>query len=103
MCASSGKPKIGQDEAREIHARTQRLLDSQRTQAAHEARAEEEARNKYRKKYAQRCEKAKDRLKRMNGPFVYVDDDGSRRDATAEEVIADQKKTRKWIDEHCDF
>lgn len=96
-------PKIGQDDARDIHARTQRLLESQRAQARQEAQAEENARKKHRERFAGPCQDAEERLKLMNGPFVYIDEDGTRRSARAEEVEADKKKTLEWIDEHCDF
>ncbi len=96
-------PMIGQDEAQDIHARTQRLLESQQAQARHKAQVEEKKREEHRKRFSKRCEEAEERLERMNRPFVYVDEDGTRRDASAAEVIADQRKTQKWIEEHCDF
>ena len=96
-------PKIGQEDARDIHARTQRLLESQRTQAREKAQAEEAARRQHQERFAKPCAEAQDRLKMLKGPFEYIEEDGSRRGATADEVAADQKKTRKWIDEHCDF
>ncbi len=96
-------PKIGQDDARDIHARTQRLLESQQAQARQKAQAEENARKEYRKRFAEPCKAAEKRLEQMNGPFVYVDEDGTHRNASIEEVAADQQKTRKWIDQHCDF
>jgi len=96
-------PKIGQDDALDIHARTQRLLQSQQTQARHKALAEKNARDEYRERFAQPCKEAEKRLAQMRGPFVYVNEDGTHRNANAEEVVADQKKTQKWIDEHCDF
>ncbi len=96
-------PKIGQDEAQAIHARTQRLLESQRTQAREKAQAEEEARRQHQERFAKPCQEAQDRLQMLKGPFEYIEEDGSRRGALPDEVAADQKKTRKWIDEHCDF
>ncbi|MEQ3725072.1 DUF4124 domain-containing protein [Alcanivorax sp.] len=96
-------PKIGQDEAQAIHARTQRLLESQRTQVREKAQAEEEARRRHQERFAKPCQEAQDRLQMLKGPFEYIEEDGSRRGALPDEVAADQRKTQKWIEEHCDF
>ncbi len=92
-------PRIGQGDAvHDIHQRTLRLRESE--QAQH---AEQQAQNAERQKaIGQACDKARERMKRLNRPFVYVDDDGSRRDASAEQVREDIAKTQEWIDDNCD-
>lgn len=91
--------KIGQgDSVHDIHQRTLRLRESEQAD-----KAEQQARQAQQQKaLAEACKKAKDRLRRLNRPFVYVDEDGTRRDASADQVRADIAKTQKWIDENCE-
>ncbi|MGB2248979.1 MAG: DUF4124 domain-containing protein [Alcanivorax sediminis] len=91
--------KIGQgDSVHDIHQRTLRLRESEQAD-----KAEQQARQAQQQKaVAEACKKAKDRLRRLNRPFVYVDEDGTRRDASADQVRADIAKTQKWIDENCE-
>ncbi len=91
--------KIGQgDSVHDIHQRTLRLRESEQAD-----KAEQQARQAQQQKaVAEACKKAKDRLRRLNRPFVYVDEDGTRRDASADQVRADIAKTQKWIDDNCE-
>jgi len=91
--------KIGQgDSVHDIHQRTLRLRESEQAD-----KAEQQARQAQQQKtVAKACEKAHDRLRRLNRPFVYVDEDGTRRDASADQVRADIAKTQKWIDDNCE-
>ncbi len=89
---------LGQgDSVNEIHQRTLRLRDVEQT----ERNAEKEAEDKERAAMAGACKEANDRLKRLNSRFVYVNDDGTERSASAQEVSEDIDNTKKWIKEHC--
>ena len=90
--------KIGQgDSVHDIHQRTLRLRESEQ---AHQA--EEQAKlAKQQKAMSKACQQARDRLQRLHRPFVYIDEDGTQRDASADQVRADIAKTQKWIDENC--
>ncbi len=98
-----GPAKLGQDEnVQQIHQRLQRLRESEQTrqkQEQQQARQEEQARRRH---MVPMCKKARERIKALNRPFVYVDDDGSRRDSLREEAEADIAQTQQWIDENCD-
>lgn len=91
--------KLGQgDSVNEIHQRTLRLRDVE--QAERKAREVEE--QKDRAAMAGAGRKARDRFKQLHRRFVYVDDDGTERSASAEEVQDDIARTEKWIKEHCE-
>lgn len=91
--------KLGQgDSVHDIHQRTLRLRESEQAE-----KAEEQAKMaRQQEAVAKACRQARDRLRRLNRPFVYIDEDGTQRDASADQVRADIAKTRKWIDENCD-
>ena len=95
--------KLGQDEnVQQIHQRLQRLHESEQArqeQQQEQARREEEARRKH---LAPLCQQARERMRILNRPFVYVDEQGNQRDSLPEEAEADKVKTQQWIDEHCD-
>lgn len=91
-------PKLGQGErVREINQRTQRLRESE------QARQQEQATREKKKQDAQarKCREARTELKRLQGRFVYRDDDGNVTHPTMDKVKADQDKVRQWIQQHC--
>ncbi|WP_237440503.1 DUF4124 domain-containing protein [Alcanivorax sp. DP30] len=98
-----GPDKLGQDEnVQQIHQRLQRLRESEQTrqkQEQEQARREEEARRKH---LAPLCQQARERMRILDRPFVYVDEEGNQRDSLPAEAKADRAKTQQWIDEHCD-
>ena len=98
-----GPAKLGQDEnVEQIHKRLQRLRDSEQARQEQEqaqAHREEQAR---RRQLVPMCKKARERIKALNRPFVYVDDDGTQRNSLPEEAEADIARTQQWIDENCD-
>jgi len=91
-------PKIGQGErVREINQRTLRLRESE------QARAQEQAAREQKQQDAQdkKCRNARAKLKRLQGRFVYRDDDGNVTHPTMDKVKADQDDVRQWIQQHC--
>ena len=98
-----GPAKLGQDDnVRDIHQRTLRLLESERAKRQEEEALAKKKREARRKKMVPLCEKARERIKMLNGPFVYVDEDGTRRDSLREEALADIAETQQWIEDNCD-
>lgn len=98
-----GPAKLGQDSnVRDIHQRTLRLLESERTQREEEEALADKQRQKRDQTLAPLCQQARERIKKLNGPFIYIDEDGSQRDSLREEALADIAKTKKWIAENCD-
>ena len=92
--------KIGQDErVKEIHERTLRLRQSEKAKEEEKAAA----RRKHQEAMKKPCDQAKERLKRLKRPFVYVDEAGNRTSASADQVKADIEKTEKWIEQNCTF
>ncbi|MDX1804226.1 MAG: DUF4124 domain-containing protein [Alcanivorax sp.] len=91
--------KIGQgQEVKQIQQRLDRLRESEKLKAQHEAQKKRmDAQHLH-----QPCEKARKRLRTLKRPFVYVDKEGNRRGASADEVRADITRTEKWIRENCD-
>lgn len=95
--------KLGQDErVRDIHERTLRLRESEQAEERERlARAKAEREHRLRQIEPQ-CREARQRLRRLHRPFVYVDDEGNQRGATASEVLADIAETQEWIQENCE-
>lgn len=90
--------KIGQDErVKEIHQRALRLRQSEQVEKEEQAALEEKQQNTV----ARQCEEARERLKRLQGRFVYRDDDGNVTHPTVDKVKADQDEIRQWIQQHC--
>lgn len=91
-------PKIGQGErVREIHQRTLRLRQSVQAEQKEQAALEK----KQQDTIARQCKKARARLKRLQGRFVYRDDDGNVTHPTLDKVKADQDEVRQWIQQNC--
>ncbi len=94
--------KLGQDEnVHDIHQRTLRLRESEQfkeREKQEKAKAERERRLAALEK---NCREARDRLKKLQRPFVYFDDEGNEWDVPMSEVRADIAKTQKWLEENC--
>lgn len=90
--------RIGQgDSVNDIHQRTLRLRESEQAE-----KAEQKAREARQQQHlARACHKARDRLRRLQRSFVYMDEDGNRRSASTDEVREDIAKTQTWIDDNC--
>ena len=91
-------PKIGQGErVREINQRTLRLRESE------QAREQEKAARVQKQQDAKdkKCRDSKAKLKRLQGRFVYRDEDGNVTHPTMDKVKADQDEVRQWIQQHC--
>ena len=91
--------QIGQGkDVQQIQQRLERIRESEKLKAAHEAQKKRmDAQHLH-----EPCNKARKRLRTLKRPFVYVDKDGNRRGASADEVRADIARTEKWIRENCD-
>lgn len=91
-------PKLGQGErVREINQRTLRLRESEQARQQEQTASEK----KQQDAQAQKCREAKAKLKRLQGRFVYRDDDGNVTHPTMDQVKADQDEIRQWIQQHC--
>ncbi|MBD3645601.1 MAG: DUF4124 domain-containing protein [Alcanivorax sp.] len=91
-------PKLGQGErVREINQRTLRLRESE------ESRRQEQADRERKEQDAQarKCREARARLKRLQGRFVYRDDEGNITHPTMDKVRADQDEVRQWMQKNC--
>lgn len=91
-------PKIGQGErVREINQRTLRLRESEKAKQQEQLASEK----KQQDAQAKKCRDARAKLKRLQGRFVYRDDDGNVTHPTMDKVKADQDEVRQWIQQHC--
>jgi Domain of unknown function (DUF4124) len=91
-------PKIGQGErVREINQRTLRLRESEKAKQQEQLASEK----KLQDAQAQKCREAREKLKRLQGRFVYRDDEGNVTHPTMDKVKADQDEVRQWIQQNC--
>ena len=91
-------PKIGQGErVREINQRALRLRQSEQANQQEQASREQ----KQQDAMAKQCQQAEARLKRLQGRFVYRDEDGNVTHPTLDKVEADKQEVRQWIQKNC--
>jgi len=95
-------PKISDpQETREIHQRLQRVLRANEQKREQEAQtsASEEARR--RQELAPACRQARRDLAVLDGPFVYVESDGTTRSVPLKQVAEDKERLQRLIKQHC--
>ena len=96
------QPLLGQDDAvKQTYERLQRLRDAEQEKLQEEENLRAEAERQRRQQMAPQCAKARQDLKNLDGPVLYVNEKGERYSVPLEQVAADKEKLRKWIAANC--